>query len=149
MHTVQSDMSSAAVTAFPDTPEPRRRIMRAIKGRKNGTTEEALATILRREKLSGWRRHTSLPGRPDFVWRKARVAVFVDGCFWHGCPKHYRPPRANPEFWEKKITANRNRDRRVTNELRRAGWRVLRVWECDVTSSKIWRRIRSALVPMI
>ena len=132
-------------TEFPDTPEPRRRIMRAIKGRKNGTTEENLASILRSEKISGWRRHVLLPGRPDFTWRGQRVAVFVDGCFWHGCPTHYRLPRVNREFWALKIETNRERDKRVTRELRRAGWRVIRFWECQVNSKVTLTRLRKAL----
>ncbi|MFB9238137.1 very short patch repair endonuclease [Plantactinospora siamensis] len=72
--------------------------------------------------------------RPDLVFPGPRVAVFVDGCFWHGCPQHgptrFRGP--NAERWTGKIAANRARDRRVDVELRAAGWRVVRVWECEI-----------------
>jgi DNA mismatch endonuclease (patch repair protein) len=132
------------VTISPPTAA-RRRIMSAIKGRGNRTTELTLARVLRRERLSGWRRHLPLPGRPDFAWPAARVAVFVDGCFWHGCPRCYRAPAKNKSYWRKKIEENRKRDRRVTSALKRAGWTVLRIWECQVTAETTEVRIREAL----
>ncbi|MYR49310.1 DNA mismatch endonuclease Vsr [Streptomyces sp. SID4928] len=67
--------------------------------------------------------------RADLVFPGARVAVFVDGCFWHGCPEHYRPATRNAEFWREKIEGNRNRDRETNETLRAAGWSVVRVWE--------------------
>lgn len=67
--------------------------------------------------------------RPDFVWRRERVALFVDGCFWHGCPWHGTKPASNKTFWREKLAKNRARDRLVTRTLRKAGWRVVRVWE--------------------
>lgn len=70
--------------------------------------------------------------RPDFVFRKSRTAVFVDGCFWHGCPKHATKPKNNRAFWRKKLAGNRRRDELVTRTLRHAGWKVIRVWECDL-----------------
>jgi len=71
-------------------------------------------------------------GRPDFVFPASRVALFVDGCFWHGCPKHYTKPKNNRAFWKRKLDANHARDRQVNRELRRKGWRVLRIWEHDL-----------------
>ena len=70
--------------------------------------------------------------RPDIVFGRRRVAVFVDGCFWHGCPRHYLAPINNASLWHEKVTRNRLRDRRNTRELRVAGWRVIRIWECDI-----------------
>jgi len=67
--------------------------------------------------------------RPDFVWRRERVAVFVDGCFWHGCPWHGTKPSSNKSFWREKLARNRARDLLVTRTLRKAGWKVLRIWE--------------------
>ena len=67
--------------------------------------------------------------RPDFVWRRERVAVFVDGCFWHGCPWHGTKPSSNKSFWREKLGRNRTRDVLVSRTLRQAGWRVLRIWE--------------------
>lgn len=71
----------------------------------------------------------NIPGRPDFVFPRHRLAVFVDGCFWHGCPEHYQAPATRAEFWRTKIDANRVRDARVAEELGEAGWHVLRIWE--------------------
>jgi DNA mismatch endonuclease, patch repair protein len=119
--------------------------MKAIRSTGNKTTEQALARLLRQHGLSGWRRHTALPGRPDFVWNGDQVAVFVDGCFWHGCPNCYRAPRTNSRFWAAKVLANRKRDRRVADQLRRRGFSVLRIWECKVTEPRSIGRIRKAL----
>jgi DNA mismatch endonuclease, patch repair protein len=92
--------------------------------------------------------------RADFVFRKERVAVFVDGCFWHGCPRHATKPKGNAAFWRKKLAANKARDRRVNRALRRAGWRVLRLWEHELKcgartaergTAALVRRIRRAL----
>ncbi len=74
-------------------------------------------------------RHSSLAVRPDFVFPKSRTAVFVDGCFWHGCPKHATQPKGNRAFWKKKFARNRARDRLVNRALRSANWQVLRIWE--------------------
>lgn len=74
-------------------------------------------------------------GRPDFVFPLERVAVFVDGCFWHGCPRHYNVPVGNALFWERKLKANRARDRLVSRTLRGAGWTVLRIWEHSLKKS--------------
>lgn len=119
--------------------------MRAIAGTGNATTELAIARLLRQEGLSGWRRHLSLPGRPDFAWRRARVAVFVDGCFWHGCPRCYRPPKRNKAFWRLKVLVNRERDSIVSAKLRASGWSVLRIWECEVGLAGTVRRLRREL----
>jgi DNA mismatch endonuclease (patch repair protein) len=73
-----------------------------------------------------------LPGRPDVVFVSAKVAVFVDGCFWHGCPFHGTRPASNAKFWAEKITRNQQRDRQVDEKLSAAGWRVLRLWEHEV-----------------
>ena len=70
--------------------------------------------------------------RPDFVFPKRRVAVFVDGCFWHGCPRHATQPAHRRAFWRRKLEGNRARDRLVTRVLRRGGWRVLRIWEHEL-----------------
>jgi len=89
----------------------------------------------------------SLPGTPDFAWPRQRVALFVDGCFWHGCPRCYKAPRHNSSFWRAKAAANRARDRRVGRILRTRGWQVIRVWECQVESRATLGRIARALSP--
>jgi DNA mismatch endonuclease (patch repair protein) len=74
-------------------------------------------------------------GRPDFASRKYKLAIFIDGCFWHGCKEHFAMPRSNMDFWQEKITRNRNHDKKVTNILKREGWNVVRIWEHDVINS--------------
>lgn len=136
----------ADLTPDPTTPA-RSRIMSAIRGKGNQTTEVRLARLLRMAGIRGWRRHAALPGRPDFVFSGAKVAVFVDGCFWHGCRRCCRAPRKNTEFWVNKIAGNRRRDRRVTAELRARGWVVLRLWEHQLAEhpQTVVRRLVRAL----
>lgn len=120
---------------MPDifTKAKRSDVMSRIRGRGNKETEVALVKLLRKNGITGWRRHPALFGRPDFVFRQKRVVVFVDGCFWHGCPKHANLPASNRPFWIKKFAANKARDRLVTRKLRQQGWVVLRIWEHDLT----------------
>jgi DNA mismatch endonuclease (patch repair protein) len=116
---------------MPDvfTRQKRSDVMSKIRARGNLSTEMRMIALMREAGIKGWRRHQRLPGRPDFIFRKARVAVFVDGCFWHGCPVHYVAPRTAIGFWRKKIKGNRERDRKNSRELRARGWRVVRIWE--------------------
>jgi DNA mismatch endonuclease (patch repair protein) len=106
-----------------DTVSPAKRsaIMRAIRSRGNKVTELALVTLLRKNRVRGWRRHAPLVGSPDFAFLKQKVVLFVDGCFWHGCPKHCRIPKSNRHYWLHKIALNKARDRLVTRTLRAQG----------------------------
>ena len=115
----------------------RSQIMRAVTSTNNEATERRVVTIFRRYGIKGWRRHLPLPGRPDFTFRRQRVTVFVDGCFWHGCAKHLRMPENNRGYWEEKISRNVIRDKRTTIKLRKAGWKVLRVWEHELRREAI------------
>lgn len=130
-----------------DTVEPRKRswIMAQVKSSRNKSTEEALVRIFRREKITGWRRNYDLAGRPDFVFLSERVAVFVDGCFWHGHPKRCRIPSTNREYWTSKIDRNRARDRKVNRMLRKRGWQVVRIWEHLINQPRTIARVRKAL----
>ena len=110
----------------------RSEVMSRIRGRGNKDTELALARFLRLQGITGWRRNQPVFGKPDFVFPKLKVAVFVDGCFWHGCPEHATQPKNNRAFWQKKLSANKRRDALVTRTLRKAGWRVLRIWEHEL-----------------
>jgi DNA mismatch endonuclease (patch repair protein) len=111
------------------TQKKRSEVMSLIRGKGNKETEHALLTLLKQNKITGWRRHLPLPGKPDFAFPKAKVAVFVDGCFWHGCPKCYTRPKTNRKFWDKKRDDNMARDKRVTRQLRLQGWKVIRIWQ--------------------
>jgi len=107
-------------------------VMSRIQGKGNEGTEGRLARLMRAEGIRGWRRHLPIPGRPDFSFRRRKVAVFVDGCFWHGCPRCFRLPKQNRAFWKAKIEGNRKRDRSVNVRLRRLGWKVVRIRECKL-----------------
>jgi DNA mismatch endonuclease, patch repair protein len=103
--------------------------MSRVRGRGNAVTELKMLSLLKQNKITGWRRHLPLPGKPDFAFTKQKVAVFVDGCFWHGCPKCYTRPKTNRAFWDKKLEDNMARDKRVNRQLRREGRKVIRIWQ--------------------
>jgi DNA mismatch endonuclease, patch repair protein len=131
--------------------------MSRIRGRGNRDTEVALARLLRANGIRGWRRHQPILGRPDFIFPKVRLAVFVDGCFWHGCPIHSNPARwlkkssmgalsrrgaearrekrTGKAFWAGKMASNVARDKFVTSKLRRDGWTVVRLWEHELAKN--------------
>jgi DNA mismatch endonuclease, patch repair protein len=129
------------------TKSKRSAVMARIRSRGNKDTELVLMRLFRRHGISGWRRHQAVFGRPDFVFRKFKLAVFVDGCFWHGCPRHATQPKNNRLFWRKKFLRNKARDQIVNRTLRRKEWRVVRIWEHDLrnverTMDRIRREIR-------
>lgn len=110
----------------------RSRLMSHVRSGGNKGTELKLILFFRAHRITGWRRRQSLFGKPDFVFRESRVVVFVDGCFWHGCPLHGRIPKSNRRFWVLKFAANVERDRLVSRTLRVRGWKVIRVWEHEL-----------------
>lgn len=135
---------------MPDmfSPEKRGEIMARI--RSAGMRPERRLGELLRAMLPGeeiLERPEDLPGRPDFYLPRLRLAVFADGCFFHGCPKHLRMPASHRAYWERKIRRNVERDRRTRRELRRLGIRVARVWEHELKGSAAAarRKIRRAL----
>lgn len=117
---------------MPDTfsKEKRSEIMRRVKG-KNTKPEIAVRSVLHRRGLR-YRLDYPLPGKPDIVFVRARVVVFVDSCFWHGCPLHLRMPKSNEEYWRSKIARNVERDAKINAEYARSEWRQLRFWEHDL-----------------
>jgi DNA mismatch endonuclease, patch repair protein len=116
--------------------EKRSKIMSAIQSKGNETTELAAIRLFREYKIVGWRRNQALLGKPDFVFPKSRLVVFVDGCFWHGhtCLK----PRDSLKkgFWKEKIERNQTRDKKVNKALKKDGWKVVRIWECEIEKKK-------------
>jgi DNA mismatch endonuclease (patch repair protein) len=125
----------------------RSEIMANVRGRENATTELRFIQILRGARLAGWRRNYRLMGKPDFVFPARKAAVFLDGCFWHGCPVHGQRPATNRRFWVGKIKRNTQRDQFVTRALRAQGWRVIRIWEHELQDSpRILRRVKRVLV---
>ena len=141
------------------TRAQRSALMAKVRGRGNATTEGALAAVLRAGGGSGWRRQQVVRGRdaqgvpfrirPDFVFRARRRVIFVDGCFWHGCPRHGTKPKGNAAFWRAKFRRNQERDRRDTRNLRRSGWQVVRLWEHELRAKArpvLLRKLRSFFV---
>lgn len=121
---------------MPDTypPDVRSRVMARVRGR-NTTPEIVLRRALHAVGVRGWRCHRGdLPGKPDLAFGPSRVAVFVDGGFWHGHPDRYWQGRSGP-YWDAKIAGNQARDRRVDDELRAAGWEVVRLWDFEVNAN--------------
>jgi DNA mismatch endonuclease (patch repair protein) len=141
------------------TKSERSHRMSLIRGRGNRTTELAMVKLLREVGAKGWRRHVTITlkaaketkarkTRPDFVFLRQRVALFVDGCFWHGCPWHSPVSRHNSPYWREKISSNRVRDAKQRNRLRRSGWFVIAIWEHslqDQNKAAVSRRILAAL----
>lgn len=121
--------------------------MSNVRGTGNKATELAMVALLRRHHITGWRRHARVFGNPDFVFPKHRLAVFVDGCFWHGCPKHATQPTSNRAFWREKLARNKLRDQLVNRTLKERGWSVQRIWQHELkkTLPSCISRIKSAV----
>jgi DNA mismatch endonuclease (patch repair protein) len=120
-------------------------IMAQVKSSGNRSTEQILLAVLRKSKIIGWRRHYPIFGNPDFAFPDRKVAVFVDGCFWHGHPKKCRVPQSNREYWLNKISRNVSRDKLVTRTLRVKGWKVVRIWEDAVAKPSTVARLRKVI----
>lgn len=127
------------------TQQVRSKIMALCGSRDNRTTERRMSSLLWSTGLRGYRKHWRVTGTPDFAWPRLKVALFVDGCFWHGCPHCRRYSKSNKTFWNLKVKNNRARDKRVAAKLRRQGWRVVRVWECSVRKARTLGRIERVL----
>jgi DNA mismatch endonuclease Vsr len=118
---------------FEGTTPQRSRTMQAVRGKNNRTTERRLRLGLVRAGVQGWQlRPLSMAGNPDFFFPSQTLAVFVDGCFWHGCPKCGHFPRSNVAFWKAKIERNRERDENTSCRLQDQGINVLRFWEHEL-----------------
>lgn len=112
--------------------EKRSAIMRQVKSKKNKSTELRLIKIFKENGVTGWKRNYPVKGHPDFVFLKQRIAVFVDGCFWHGHDCRNTRPSANEEFWRKKRERNIKHDKEITELFESRGWTVIRIWECEL-----------------
>ncbi len=167
------------VSRMPDvfSKAKRSEVMSRIRSHGNKDTEQRLAAIFRAHGITGWRRQVVIKFRvsgfksrvsgrkdskletwnqkhpksvrPDFIFRAQKLAIFVDGCFWHGCPEHFRRPQTRQKFWDAKITRNQARDAAVTKALRKVGWRVLRLWEHELAvrhEKRLVARLRRWLV---
>lgn len=133
----------------PSPPATSEAVSRSMKGNrgKNTSPEVELRRLLREAGLQGYRLHwAKAPGRPDIAYPGRRVAVFVNGCFWHRCPRCQPSlPKTNAEFWARKFELNRERDVRKVVALEAQGWAVVTVWECEIKSEpeKVIERVRA------
>lgn len=125
------------------TPAKRSAHMAKVRAKGNRSTELRVAAKLIREGIRGWKRHPPhIPGCPDFYFPLDRIVLFVDGCFWHGCPKCKRNmPRTRQQFWLDKINGNRRRDARIGRTLRSEGLIVLRIWEHALSDGRWLTRL--------
>ena len=114
------------------TPEKRSDVMKAVKSRNTKTTELKMIELFKELRVIGWRRTYPLIGKPDFVFPKKRIVIFVDGCFWHGHDCRNLTPSDNAEFWEAKRLYNKKHDEEVTQTLVQKNWTVIRIWECEL-----------------
>ena len=118
---------------FAHTPNSRRNNMRAIRSCGNRSTEGRLRAAVVRRGIRNWTLHAKdVLGVPDFFFQDCKVAIFVDGCFWHGCPRCGHVPKTNADYWAGKIKRNRARDKAVNEALKRSAISVLRFWECEI-----------------
>lgn len=119
------------------TKEKRSQIMSNIRSKGNKSTEQKMIDLFKNNNIKGWRRHYKLKGNPDFVFINAKIAVFVDGCFWHNHGCRNLKPKSNQDYWNKKIINNVERDKNINEYLTQKGWTVVRIWECELKKSKL------------
>lgn len=126
----------------PLSREERSALMAKVRSKGNRSTEVETMSVLKNSGIKGWIQHPSdVPGHPDFYFPEENIAVFVDGCFWHACPKCGRIPKTRVAFWKAKIEGNRRRDLSLTRTLRKHGYHVMRVWEHALQDDKWVRRL--------
>ena len=112
--------------------EKRSQIMSAVHSKQNKTTEIKLIKIFKDNAIVGWRRNYKVKGHPDFVFPDKKIAIFVDGCFWHGHDCRNTRPVDNAEYWQKKRERNMRHDKEITALFENRGWTVIRIWECEL-----------------
>lgn len=129
------------------TKEKRSQVMQRVKPKGNKSTEIKMIAYFKENHIIGWRRHYDVIGHPDFVFLKQRIALFVDGCFWHGHDCKARP-LSNTDFWEGKRLYNSEHDKMITSLFQQRGWTVIRVWECEL-KKKNRSILEAKLAPII
>jgi DNA mismatch endonuclease (patch repair protein) len=128
--------------------ETRSGVMQKVRSKENKSTELKLIQLFRENGITGWRRGYPARGKPDFVFLKEKVAVFADGCFWHGHDCRNTRPADNADYWQKKRERNMRHDKETTALFEKRGWKVLRIWECELkkaelprTAQRIWEAL--------
>jgi DNA mismatch endonuclease (patch repair protein) len=127
----------------------RSEIMRCVRSNRNKSTELRLIDIFKDLGIKGWRRNYTVKGKPDFVFLRKKIAVFTDGCFWHGHGCRNIEPKDNKDYWEKKLATNKARDKAINRHLRAIGWKIIRIWECELIKknrNRVIRKLNKTLV---
>ena len=114
----------------------RSEIMKKVRSKNNKSTELKLIQIFKENNIHGWRRNYKVKGHPDFVFLNKKIAIFVDGCFWHGHNFRNTKPKENQEYWDKKRERNMKHDKEITEYFENRGWTVIRIWECELKNKK-------------
>jgi DNA mismatch endonuclease (patch repair protein) len=127
----------------------RSEVMKSVKSKGNRSTELRLIEFFKMNGIKGWRRNYKLVGKPDFVFLKQKVAVFADGCFWHGHYCRNIIPKQNKAYWERKRERNKLRDRLVNLQLKSQNWVVIRLWECEIKNELVQKKLLKKLMPRI
>lgn len=112
-------------------------IMSHVRSKENKSTELKLIKLFKENDIHGWRRNYNVKGHPDFVFLDKKIAIFVDGCFWHGHDCRNTRPANNSEFWKKKREHNMKHDKEITTLFESHGWIVIRIWECELQRKNI------------
>lgn len=117
--------------------DKRSQIMRTVKSRNTKSTELAIVKLFKENHITGWRRTYKVKGHPDFVFLDKRIAIFVDGCFWHGHNCRNTIPEDHAEYWQRKRARNIQRDKQITENFEKRGWTVIRIWECELKKKNL------------
>jgi DNA mismatch endonuclease (patch repair protein) len=132
-----------------DTVSEKKRseIMKASKPKGNKSTELKLIQLFKELGIKGWRRNYKIVGAfPDFVFTQYKIAVFADGCFWHGHNCRTLRPKANRKYWDEKIEKNQERDKAIKERIESKGWKVFRIWECEIKKGKLSEKFKSLFI---
>lgn len=130
------------------TKQERSNIMKKVHSSGNKSTELKLIKLMNANGITGWRRNYKVKGHPDFVFLPQKIAIFVDGCFWHGHDCRNTKPSANSDYWQKKRERNMRHDKEITTLFENRGWIVVRIWECELKKKNeavALERIKNAL----
>ena len=120
----------------------RSEIMKKVRSKNNKSTELKLIQIFKENNIHGWRRNYKVKGYPDFVFLNKKIAIFVDGCFWHGHDCRNTKPKDNQEYWDKKRERNMKHDKEITEYFENRGWTVIRIWECELKNKKALEKLK-------
>ena len=126
----------------------RSEIMKKVRSKKNKSTELKLIEIFKENNIHGWRRNYKVKGHPDFVFLDKRIAIFVDGCFWHGHDCRNTRPKDNEDYWTKKRERNMKHDKEITEYFDNRGWTVVRIWECELSKKSTSTKVKDFIAEL-